>query len=145
MAVDRCMRERISAADGPTERVVSLESCIDISGELLIDADKHFDIQYSVVTRETSSFRHLLVMRAPRAAPLARKSDQMVYAHQLPYHREMCKPSATLGLHAILDRNGDEDDVNSSATRATNARPFRECSGESRYLSAVDSRASIIP
>ena len=57
----------------------------------------------------------------------------------------MCKPFATLGLHAILDRNGDEDDDNSSATRATNARLFRECSGESRYLSAADSRASIIP
>ena len=58
--------------------------------------------------------------------------------------QRICKPSATLALHAILDRNGDEDD-NSSATRATNARLFRECSGESRYPSAADSRASIIP
>lgn len=81
--MDRCTRERIRAVDGPTEKVVSLESCVDVSGEVLTGADKGFDIQYSVATRETSSFRHLLVMRALRAAHLVRKSDQMGYAHQL--------------------------------------------------------------
>ena len=37
--MDRCTRERIRAVDGPTEKVVSLESCVDVSGEVLTDTD----------------------------------------------------------------------------------------------------------
>lgn len=90
------MRERIRAADGPTERIIS---CVDVSGGLLPDAEGDFDIQYSVATRETRSFCHRLAMRASRAALLERNSDRMYFTHQLPYHTTRCREHANLLKH----------------------------------------------